>query len=335
MNTLLIKSAVVATVAATGAIGGGLIEHTITSATTSTSTVIQACALKQVGTLRMVNSPSQCVNALETPVSWNLAGPTGPAGSTGAAGANGITGAQGPAGAAGAVGPQGVAGAAGAAGPIGPRGLQGLAISKAAAYTVTDWARGGTTSVTCSAPEDVMYQCACFDGPLASLTSTSPRELAPIGHGASDSCSCPSGGPTVANTAIGDCIAASGTGTSADATCDGHPPADYGAACNGTGTILCDETCTVIPPPTYLVTFFDGSATDVFLTLITCSGTSLFGGPIDAGSQSNDQLPSGCYTGFLNYFSGDTLINEPFQLTVSSAPEAVTFGSGGTVTITP
>jgi hypothetical protein len=47
---------------------------------------IYSCSLKQVGTLRMVDSPSKCAQ-LETPISWNIKEPQGVSGLGGGAGA--------------------------------------------------------------------------------------------------------------------------------------------------------------------------------------------------------------------------------------------------------
>lgn len=101
------------------------------------TSVIQACQLKEVGTIRIVSDASKCSSKYETPISWNIAGPAGPAGPAGTQGPKGNTGnpgpqgATGPAGAAGAPGGQGIqgppgtAGAAGSAGPQGPEGPEG------------------------------------------------------------------------------------------------------------------------------------------------------------------------------------------------------------------
>ncbi len=113
------------------------------TATTTTANVINACQLKNLGTIRIVTDPRHCNATLEAAISWNVQGSkgdpgaTGPAGTTGAVGPKGETGATGPAGVAGAsgaggvAGPEGATGATGAvgadgpAGPAGPKGADG------------------------------------------------------------------------------------------------------------------------------------------------------------------------------------------------------------------
>jgi Collagen triple helix repeat (20 copies) len=220
---------------------------TLVSSTSSDSTpsasVINACMLNHVGTIRLVGSAGQCVPQVESAISWNVQGPTGDAGPAGqigpqgADGAPGLIGPQGADGAPGAIGPQGQVG------PQGPQGPQGSAgWSRAALYNVAAWANQAIT-VACSAPDDLMLQCACFDGSVAELASASPTAVSSAfilrGSGSADSCTCTSG------TASADCLAASGSGTSL-VVCDGTAvPRNYGATCNQTGTIACDGTCTV------------------------------------------------------------------------------------------
>ena len=104
--------------------------NAVVSNTPATS-VIQACKLNALGTIRIVSDPSKCSTKHETPISWNVAGPAGlqgPKGNTGDAGPQGATGPAGAAGAPGGQGLQGVPGqpgAAGATGPQGPAGQQG------------------------------------------------------------------------------------------------------------------------------------------------------------------------------------------------------------------
>ncbi|HEX4520407.1 MAG TPA: hypothetical protein VH063_12570 [Gaiellaceae bacterium] len=95
----------------------------------STGNTINACYDNHDGTLRIASS---CRHN-ETPVHWNVMGPTGAtgpagatghAGPTGPAGARGATGATGSPGAAGPTGPTG-AGATGATGPTGATGQNG------------------------------------------------------------------------------------------------------------------------------------------------------------------------------------------------------------------
>ena len=95
---------------------------------TSTAAVINACQLKNIGTIRIVTDPANCNKNLETAISWNVQGAQGLKGDTGAtgpAGATGADGAPGTKGADGAPGPQGLAGATGPKGDIGPAGKDG------------------------------------------------------------------------------------------------------------------------------------------------------------------------------------------------------------------
>jgi hypothetical protein len=109
------------------AISGG-----IAYATDSSSTVITACSLNNVGTLRLItpgrSGLSGHCSALETQLQWNQQGPAGapgPTGDTGAPGPKGDTGAQGPQGDPGAQGAQGPKGDTGAQGPQGDPGAKG------------------------------------------------------------------------------------------------------------------------------------------------------------------------------------------------------------------
>jgi hypothetical protein len=75
--------------------------------------VIHGCYLKGVGTLRVIDSPSQkCFTAIETPIQWNQTGPQGPPGPQGARGSTGSAGPVGGPGPKGDTGPQGNAGGA-------------------------------------------------------------------------------------------------------------------------------------------------------------------------------------------------------------------------------
>jgi len=79
---------------------------------------ISGCADKNTGSLRRIVPPAVCKSS-ETPVNWNIQGPTGPQGLTGAQGPQGIqglTGAQGPQGVQGLIGPQGIQGEPGTPG---------------------------------------------------------------------------------------------------------------------------------------------------------------------------------------------------------------------------
>jgi Lamin Tail Domain/Collagen triple helix repeat (20 copies) len=116
-------------------LGGGALVAAAASRDAATSSVINACAKKKNGQLRMVADATKCHHS-ENPISWNARGATGARGPTGAQGPAGATGPAGPAGPAGSVGPPGPAGArgptgatgaAGARGPTGPAGAQGPA----------------------------------------------------------------------------------------------------------------------------------------------------------------------------------------------------------------
>lgn len=235
MKGMLVNASIVV---AAGAIGGA-----VTLSPATADGVIYACALEHVGSLRQVASPDQCLS-FETPVSWNIAGAQGPMGPAGPAGADGATGAAGPAGA------QGIPGAAGAVGPAGAQGAagpQGPGWTKAALYNLTSWiVTGASVTVSCASPDDVMLQCSCFDGPLTSRDTATIR-LAPVAHGA-EACTCAPSPPGLLETAIADCVAAAGTGTSGDVSCGGNAPANYGQSCNGSGYIQCDGTCSSSGP---------------------------------------------------------------------------------------
>jgi Collagen triple helix repeat (20 copies) len=96
----------------------------------SSNGTITACYTKDGGNLRIGDGDQTpaCDKKKETPLTWNVSGPTGPAGATGAtgaAGANGAAGATGATGPAGATGATGAAGANGAAGATGATGATG------------------------------------------------------------------------------------------------------------------------------------------------------------------------------------------------------------------
>jgi hypothetical protein len=117
-----------------------------TAAIPDSNKTFNACMLKGVGTIRLIdpslpqkNLTSHC-SKLEEQVNWNgqgqpgtpgakgdtgATGPQGPAGKDGATGPTGPAGADGKAGAAGATGPQGPKGDTGATGPQGPKGDTG------------------------------------------------------------------------------------------------------------------------------------------------------------------------------------------------------------------
>ncbi len=114
-------------------VGAASAAYAMQSLTTTASATIQACQLKSIGTIRIVTDTSKCTN-LETPLVWNVQGPTGPKGDTGAMGSTGAAGAIGPqgdpgpkgdTGAAGADGKNGTDGGPGPQGPAGPTGATG------------------------------------------------------------------------------------------------------------------------------------------------------------------------------------------------------------------
>ena len=109
-------------VAALLALGGGIL---IAEATPSNPPTVYAC-VNYVGTIRIVQSTSQCVS-YETPLWWNTdGGPSGPMGPTGATGPAGDTGPSGPSGLQGPTGTQGIQGDTGPSGPTGDTGATGL-----------------------------------------------------------------------------------------------------------------------------------------------------------------------------------------------------------------
>jgi hypothetical protein len=281
----------------------GVVTGSINVAPQTTTTTIYACALDKVGTLRMVAAPGQCVSGLETAVSWNV---QGPAGAQGPAGPAGATGASGPAGGAGPAGPQGPAGPAGANGAQGPQGAQGPAgagVDRGAEYTATSWVGGADStgssnaSLGCSSPDDVMLQCQCFDGPLTA-ESTATLRLVGVDH-VHEACACRgSGGP---ETAVAECLAASGSGTSGDVSCGGNPPPSYGQSCGSGSWIQCDGSCGGPPPPTMvtLTVNNDSSYTIYTLEVWPCtadsSGGNLLSASMAPGSDVSITVPSGCW----------------------------------------
>jgi len=111
------------------AVGVGVAYATqlVTSAPTS---IIRAC-VKQNGSLRLVDTASECDKKNETAISWNVygpqgdVGPRGPQGLTGPQGATGPQGPKGDPGPQGDVGPQGPVGLTGPQGPAGTNGTNG------------------------------------------------------------------------------------------------------------------------------------------------------------------------------------------------------------------
>jgi len=112
------------------AVGAG-VAYAAQSLSSASTTVINACQLKQVGTIRIVDNLTKCSATDEIPISWNVqgpagsAGPAGPAGPPGANGSPGTTGATGPQGPLGPQGPQGERGLPGQDGPPGSPGAEG------------------------------------------------------------------------------------------------------------------------------------------------------------------------------------------------------------------
>jgi hypothetical protein len=69
---------------------------TILAASSVSAQVIHACAKSNDGSLRVVSNPAEC-KAKESPLAWNVQGPTGPQGPAGAQGPAGPQGEPGPA----------------------------------------------------------------------------------------------------------------------------------------------------------------------------------------------------------------------------------------------
>jgi hypothetical protein len=97
--------------------------------------VYTACMLKQVGTVRLIdtslpasNPLSHCSSALETPVTWNQQGPAGPPGLKGDPGAPGVKGDK---------------------GDTGPQGPTGVHIHDVRGFAVISSGDQVTTSVEC------------------------------------------------------------------------------------------------------------------------------------------------------------------------------------------
>jgi hypothetical protein len=118
------------------------------ASTASSTSVLEACANRTNGQLRLVSSPADCRTG-ETSVSWNVQGRQGPAGPQGETGPQGATGPQGE------TGPQGPQGDTGPQGPQGEPGPQGTVtdaqIESLSAHKLTgtlDLARLMTGSIT-------------------------------------------------------------------------------------------------------------------------------------------------------------------------------------------
>jgi Collagen triple helix repeat (20 copies) len=126
------KRAVLAAVGAATMVAGTAWATAAVTAEAGTA-VIQACQVKNTGTIRIVSDAGQCKQN-ELAIAWNVAGPIGPqgpkgedgaSGPAGPAGAQGEPGLKGEKGDPGEPGPQGATGATGPAGPQGPEGPQG------------------------------------------------------------------------------------------------------------------------------------------------------------------------------------------------------------------
>jgi hypothetical protein len=118
--------------------------------------VIHACKLNAIGTIRLVDDSAKCNTKFETAVVWNTQGPqgdTGPAGAAGAAGAKGDPGDAGASGPPGPTGQQGPAGPAGADGAVSSLGnLQGVACNESSPAKGTidvTYADSGVATLTC------------------------------------------------------------------------------------------------------------------------------------------------------------------------------------------
>lgn len=108
----------------TGATAGGVtIAGAVTSAASAPTSTIYACRVIATGLLRQIAGANACLPLLESPVQWNVPGPTGPQGIAGTPGPAGPRGVRGP------LGPQGLTGLVGPAGPQGPKGDQGPALT--------------------------------------------------------------------------------------------------------------------------------------------------------------------------------------------------------------
>jgi hypothetical protein len=127
-----------------------------TATVVASGSVIHACKLNVLGTIRLVDDPAKCSTKLETPVAWNtqgLQGDRGPAGAPGAKGDTGAAGAAGVQGPPGPTGPQGPAGPAGADGAVSSLdNLQGVACNESSPAKGTievTYAASGVATLTC------------------------------------------------------------------------------------------------------------------------------------------------------------------------------------------
>ena len=81
-----------------GLVVGGGWSAVVLASIPDASGVIHACYTTAVGAVRIIDSPSQSCNALETAITWNQAGPQGTQGATGPQGPTGPSGPSGPGG---------------------------------------------------------------------------------------------------------------------------------------------------------------------------------------------------------------------------------------------
>lgn len=136
---------------------------------TSTS-VLNACKLNGIGTIRLVDDPAKCNAKYETAVAWNVVGPQGAVGAPGKDGANGIDGKDGAPGAKGETGATGGAGAPGPTGPVGPQGQtgpQGPAGTLSPEYVQANWTLPGSYVHAFLSAVEEYRTIACPDGKLA------------------------------------------------------------------------------------------------------------------------------------------------------------------------
>jgi lamin tail-like protein/collagen triple helix repeat protein len=166
-----------AAVVAAVTIGGGTLVAAAAPRGDGASSVINACAKRGNGQLRLATTAGKC-KSNERPISWNAqgsAGPPGPAGArgpTGATGPAGPTGAAGPAGAPGASGP---AGAPGARGPTGPKGADGAgltSVEELSGLSCTAGSANGTISVSYDSSAHVVLTCVSGGGGGGGGTAT-------------------------------------------------------------------------------------------------------------------------------------------------------------------
>ena len=145
------------TVAVTGitvaVVAGAVATVTLAFASTTTTT-LTACE-NAAGGLRLVASATAC-HPDETPVQWNVTGPTGPRGATGVAGPTGLRGVAGP------TGPRGATGVAGPAGPAAPSSVPESNVVGTLTFTTSN------PSSTFSTFTENLYS---FDMPMSSSIS--------------------------------------------------------------------------------------------------------------------------------------------------------------------